>query len=162
MTSPQSGLQQPYVAQRQNDLAGLNQGQYPSKNRSASSLTYDRSYSHHQQGPPQQSSQQHPQPPYPINNGLNGPPQSLSLDPQQPQAPYPQQRRQLRKAPSSNLPPIQNDQVYNSPDARRIVSTPNHQQNFPTPVPLEARTQSLTSMSFKINNSNNNNNNNLH
>ncbi|KAK6894033.1 RHO1 GDP-GTP exchange protein 2 [Candida tropicalis] len=149
MTSPQSGLQQPYVAQRQNDLAGLNQGQYPSKNRSASSLTYDRSYSHHQQGLPQQSSQQHPQPPYPINNGLNGPPQSLSLDPQQPQAPYPQQRRQLRKAPSSNLPPIQNDQVYNSPDARRIVSTPNHQQNFPTPVPLEARTQSLTSMSFK-------------
>ncbi|KAL6452442.1 ROM2 RHO1 GDP-GTP exchange protein 2 [Candida maltosa Xu316] len=146
------GLQQPYVAQRQNDLAGINQRQYSSQNKSASSLTH---------GPPKPS-----QPPYPVNNNLPGfqpqypgqmqpqpqPPapqqqqyyQQEAQPPQQQQSqPYPQVRRPLRKAPST-------DQVYNGPDSRRIVSTPTHQQSVPTPVASsETRTKSLSSASLK-------------
>ena len=145
----QGGLQQPYIAQRQNMPPGyINQNPYSQQNRSVSSLTQDRT------GAPVQHL------PYPVNNDDPGyqlqplaiqshhPPQQQ----QQQQQPPLQTRRQLRKAPSSNLPPIQTDQVYYSPDARRIVSTPTHQQNFPTPIPPEARTKSLTSASLKTRN----------
>ncbi|KHC82173.1 hypothetical protein MGS_01724 [Candida albicans P78042] len=143
----QGGLQQPYIAQRQNMPPGyINQNPYSQQNRSVSSLTQDRT------GAPVQHL------PYPVNNDDPGyqlqpsaiqshhPPQQQQQQQQQPPL---QTRRQLRKAPSSNLPPIQTDQVYYSPDARRIVSTPTHQQNFPTPIPPEARTKSLTSASLK-------------
>ena len=98
----QGGLQQPYIAQRQNMPPGyINQNPYSQQNRSVSSLTQDRT------GAPVQHL------PYPVNNDDPGyqlqplaiqshhPPQQQQQQQQQPPL---QTRRQLRKAPSSNLP----------------------------------------------------------
>ncbi|CAI5756552.1 unnamed protein product [Candida verbasci] len=155
-------------------------GDYSSKNRSASSLTYGNSMQpqpfenrpqqlthnksppilpyHNQptQPPPQPQPQPLPQPPYPVSNNP-----IPNFQPQQSQSSIPQQpRRQVRKAPSSNLPPIMNDQVlYNNQESRRIVSQPSQSQ--PNYISNDSRTKSLssTSMKNKIQEANNINNN---
>ena len=117
--------------------------QYASlSNRSALSLTYEGNFQS------QGNSKGSTNVPYPTDNQqLQGyPPLHPTIHEQTEQfTPV----HKVRKAPSTNLPPIQTDQVLNNVDNRRIVSSP-HLQYPPRQLNQDARTKSLSSSSSRF------------
>ncbi|KAI5954012.1 ROM2 [Candida margitis] len=110
-------------------------------NRSASSLTYEANSQFQGSGKGSTNI------PYPVDNQVPGHPSLHPTIHEQSEQYTPAPK--ARKAPTTNLPPIQTDQMYNNFDNRRIVSSPHHQQ-APRHVNQDARTKSLSSSSSRF------------
>lgn len=94
--------------------------QYAShSSKSTLSLTYDASFQSQGGGKGDANV------PYPTENQLPGYPPLYPTIHEQPEQPTPVSK--MRKAPTTNLPPIQTDQMRNNVDNRRIVSSPHLQ-----------------------------------
>ncbi|KAI5951785.1 ROM2 [Candida jiufengensis] len=149
--------QQHQQQQLQQQKEPFNEQPLNHSNKSASSLTYENGNTRlHKNSTP-----------YPIANNIpeypsaSPPPppqqqqQIQQLPSQQQPAPplqqaVPTSRKPFRRAPSSNLTPIQTDQLHMN-EGRRTFSSP-HQQNMPGQLNHENRTKSLSSTSARYKN----------
>lgn len=116
--------------------------QYAShSSKSTLSLTYDASFQSQGGGKGDANV------PYPTENQLPGYPPLYPTIHEQSEQPTPVSK--MRKAPTTNLPPIQTDQMRNNVDNRRIVSSP-HLQHPPRQLSQDARTKSLSSSTSRF------------